>query len=209
MRALTPAAARAILRAARGDRLEALFGVALGVGLRQSEALGLRWDDVDLSVGTVAVRRVLQRYGGAFHLDEPKTDRSRRTVPLPAPLVAALGDHRARQIAERLRAGPAWRGGDWGGLVFASESGEPLHGTTVSRRFRRILAEAGIPTMRYHHLRHGAASLMAAQGVPPRVAMEVLGHAQISTTMNVYSHVAPDSQRDAVERVGAAIWGAS
>ena len=72
-----------------------------------------------------------------------------------------------------------------------------------------MLARAGLPSMRYHHLRHGAASLMAAQGVPPRVAMEVLGHAQISTTMNVYSHVAVESQRDAVEGVGAAIWGAS
>ena len=120
-----------------------------------------------------------------------------------------LRDDRARQVTERLRAGPACRGDEWGDLVFAGETGEPLHGTTVSSRFGRLLAEAGIPTMRYHHLRHGAASLMAAQGVPPRVAMEVLGHAQISTIMNVYSHVAPDSQRDAAERVGTAIWGAS
>ncbi len=206
---LTTSDARRIMQAVRGDRLEPLIAIALGLGLRQSEALGLRWDDFDASVRTLSIRRALQRYGGAFHLDEPKTARSRRTIPLPDPLVRVLQEHRARQIAERLQAGPAWQGSGWGDLIFASPIGEPLHGTTITKQFRGLLTRAGMPPLRYHALRHGAASLMAAQGVPPRVAMEVLGHAQISTTMNLYSHVALDSQRDAVERIGQAVWGAS
>lgn len=136
-------------------------------------------------------------------------ERSRRTLPLPLQLVIELRQHRTRQREERPQAGPAWESDVWGGLVFASERGGPLHGTSVSKRFRSLLSAAGIPTMRYHHLRHGAASLMAAQGVPPRVAMEVLGHAQISTTMNVYSHVTDESQRDAIDRLSSAIWDAS
>ena len=92
--------------------------------------------------------------------------------------------------------------------MFSTEPGAPLHGTTVGRRFKQLVAEAGLPPMRYHDLRHGAASLMAAQGVPPRVAMEVLGHSQISTTMNIYSHVAPESQQVAADRVAEALWGA-
>jgi len=76
----------------------------------------------------------------------------------------------------------------------------------VGRRFRKLLAVEGLLAMRYHDLRHGAASLMAAQGVPARVAMEVLGHAQISTTMNIYAHVAPEFQKEASERVAAALW---
>ena len=210
VRALGVADARALLAAVEGDRLEALFTVALGVGLRQGEALGLRWgSDVDLEAGTLAVQRALQRVGGAWLFLEPKTARSRRTVTLPQPVVAALREHRGRQLQERLRAGAAWEGEKWGGLVFCGEIGEPLSGFHVSRRFRSLLALAGLPSMRYHELRHGAASLMAAQGVPARVAMEVLGHAQISTTLNLYTHVAPELQRDAAERMAAALWGES
>ena len=209
--ALTPADARRILAAVRGDRLEALFTVALSVGLRQSEALGLRWADVDLDGASLTVRRALQRAGGEWRFDEPQSDRSNRTVALPGPVVTALREHRAQQIGERLRAGPAWCGDDWGDLVFASETGEPLDGTSVGKRFKRLLAAAGLPDMRYHHLRHGVASLMAAHGVPPRVAMEVPGHVQISTTMNIYSHVhvGDETARLAADRVESAIWGAS
>ncbi len=207
VRALSVTDARALLAAVEGDRLEALFTVALGVGLRQGEALGLRWSDVDLEAGTLAVQRALQRVGSQWLFLEPKTARSRRTVTLPRPVVASLREHRGRQLQERLRAGAAWEGDKWGGLVFCDEIGEPLSGFHVSRRFRSLLALAGLLSMRYHELRHGAASLMAAQGVPARVAMEVLGHAQISTTLNIYTHVAPELQRDAAERMAAALWG--
>lgn len=112
----------------------------------------------------------------------------------------------ARQATERLRVGGAWEGDAWGGLVFADEIGRPLSSYHVSRRFKKLLALAELPAMRYHDLRHGAASLMAVQGVPSRVAMEILGHAQISTTMNIYAHVAPELQEEAMSKVAAALW---
>ena len=208
-RALTATDARRILTAVRGCRLEGLFTVALAAGLRQSEALGLRWSDVDLDAGRLSVRRVLQRYGGAFHLDEPKTKRSRRTLKLPAPVITALREHRVRQLEERMLAGGAWKGDTWGDLVFSSEAGGPLHGTTVGKQFRDIVSTAGYPDLKYHHLRHGAASLMAAQGVPARLAMETLGHSQISTTMQIYTHVAPESLDLVAEKMEQAIWGVS
>ena len=209
VRALTSTDARRILAAVRGCRLEGLFTVALAAGLRQSEALGARWADVDLNTGIFHVRRVLQRYGGGFHFDEPKTRRSRRTIKLPSPVVTALREHRVRQLQERLRAGSVWEGDAWGDLIFASEFGGPLHGTTVGKQFRQIVSKAGYPDLKYHHLRHGAASLMAAQGVPARLAMETLGHSQISTTMQIYTHIAADAQDLVAEKMEQAIWGAS
>ena len=206
IRALTPAAARQVLAAVKGDRLEALFTVALACGLRQSEALGLRWSDVDLDTATLTVQRTIQRVNGEYRVLEPKTRRSRRTISLPAPVTASLRQHKARQMGDRLRIGPVWEGDAWGGLLFTDEIGHPLSSSHVSRRFKSLLSLAELPAMRYHDLRHGAASLMAAQGVPPRVAMEVLGHAQISTTMNIYAHVAPEFQKEASESVAAALW---
>ena len=204
--ALTPDAARRVLQAVRGDRLEALFTVALACGLRQSETLGLRWSDVNVDDGTLSIQRTLQRFNGAFTFFPPKTARSRRTIAMPAPVAAALREHMKRQLGERMVMGEAWEGAVWGPLVFTNEIGRPLTSFHVSRRFNKLLHLAGLPPMRYHDLRHGAASLMAAQGVPARVAMEILGHAQISTTMNVYTHVAPELQKDAAERLSSALW---
>jgi len=204
--ALAPASARCVLEAVKGDRLEALFTVALACGLRQGEALGLRWQDVAWEGGTLTIQRTLQRIDRQYRFLEPKTARSRRTIALPMPVAASLRRHHARQLEERLNMPQAWEGEAWGGLVFADELGRPLSGFHVSRRFKKLLALAGLPAMRYHDLRHGAASLMAAQGVPARVAMEILGHAQISTTMNVYAHVAPELQKEAAERVAVALW---
>jgi integrase len=117
--------------------------------------------------------------------------------------------HRTRQLQERLRVGAAWQGEKWGDLVFTDELGGPLSGYAISRRFQNLLSLAGLPRMRYHDLRHGAASIMAVQGVPARVAMEVLGHAQISTTMNIYAHVAPELQREAADKVASALWASN
>jgi integrase len=204
--ALTPDTARRILEAVQGDRLEALFTVALACGLRQSEALGLRWGDAQLDTGALAIQRTLQRVNGAFAFFPPKTARSRRTISLPVPVAASLRQHAIRQLEERRAVGAAWEGREWGDLMFTDELGSPLAYYHVRRRFYNLLRLAGLPQMRYHDLRHGAASLMAAQGVPARVAMEILGHAQISTTMNIYTHVAPELQKEAAERMAGALW---
>ncbi len=204
VRPLTPTEARVLLEAIKGDRLEALYSVALGLGLRQGEALGLTWSEVDLDAGELKISQTLQQFGGAFHLVEPKTAKSRRTMAIPKPLLAALRAHRMRQTEERLRLGEAWQ--DSWGLVFTTEAGEPLDATKVTRRFQAILEKAGLPRQRFHDLRHAAATYMLSQGVPLRVAMEMLGHSQIAVTANTYSHVLPELQRDAAERVGALLW---
>jgi integrase len=189
-----PDDARRFLDAVRGDRLEALFTVALAIGLRQGEALGLGWDDVDLDAGTLSVRFALQRIEGALRLVEPKTRLSRRTLALPPLVVASLRQHRARQLRERVWAGSRW---NEFGLVFTSSIGTPLDSTNVTHRLQRALAAAGLPRMRFHDLRHACASLLIAQGVHPRVVMETLGHSQIGLTMNTYAHVLPALQREA------------
>ncbi|MBI4236302.1 MAG: site-specific integrase [Chloroflexi bacterium] len=198
--------ARALLEAVKGDRLEALFTVPLAIGLRQGEALGLRWPDVDFASRQLSVRRNLQRIDGEWRFLEPKTKKSRRTISLPAPIVDALHAHRTRQLEERLRAGAAWEGNKWGDLVFTDELGRPLSGFHALRRLRSLVVAAGLPPMRYHDLRHGAISLMAALGIPPRVAMEIAGHSDIGTTMNIYSHVPQEVQQEAAEKIAASLW---
>ncbi len=196
---LSPDEARRLLEVVAPHRLGALFSVALAVGLRQGEALGLRWEDVDLDAGTLTVRKTLQRIEGEFELVEPKTVRSRRTIALPSAAVDALRRHRARQVEERLKAGSMWKN-DWG-LVFTTATGRPLQGTNVTRTFQQVLAKAGLRRQRFHDLRHSCASLLLAQGVHPRVVMETLGHSQIGLTMNTYSHVLPPLQREAAVRM--------
>lgn len=213
IRPLTPDEARHFLEAIRGDRLEALYTVALACGLRQGEALGLRWEDVDVDAGTLTVRTTLQqlprdlrpdggRRGTRYALAEPKTARSRRTVILPGVVVAALREHRRRQRVERLVAGHRWRGEDWR-LVFTTTIGTPLDSRNVTTGFQRVLAREGLPRQRFHDLRHACATLLLAQGVDPRTIMETLGHSTIGMTMNVYAHVLPALQRDAADRMDA------
>jgi integrase len=171
IRPLTPEQAKAFIDAAKGDRLEALYSVALAIGLRQGEALGLKWDAVDLDASTLQVRATLQFTNGTFHFVEPKTARSRRTIRLPRFAVEALRSHKIRQLEERLVAGSRWREH---GLVFPSSIGTPLHAASVTHRFQALLERVGLPQQRFHDLRHCAATLMLVQGVPMRVVMETL-----------------------------------
>ena len=191
---------RAFVAAILGDRLEALYLVALGVGLRQGEILGLRWSEVDLEGGTLTVRHALARIDGRLELVEPKSVTSRRVVPLPAFVRDALVAHRHHQAAEPLPLRPT-PPDPFADLVFVTTHGTPLDGITITRRFQRILAAAGLPRQRFHDLRHACASLLLAQGVPARVVMETLGHSEISLTLNTYSHVMPSVGREAAERM--------
>ncbi len=203
---LTPAQARAFLAAIADDRLSAMYQVVMALGLRQGELLGLTWEDIDLEAGTLRVRCGLKRYDGAYHLDEPKTARSIRVLSLPAPLVAALRTHRDRQRFERQTAGASWRGNDWN-LVFTRPNGSPLHGTAVTKRFQQQLRRTGLPQVRFHDLRHGAATYLLSAGVPMRAVMDILGHTQMSTTSDLYSHVLPEMRKDASEKVAAVLFG--
>jgi integrase len=202
---LTHEEARKLLAALKGHRHEALYHVALTLGLRQGEILGLTWDAVDLETGTLQVRHSLQRYGREYHLDAPKTPMSRRTIAMPPALVAMLKTHKAVQGEAKLRLGKAW-GNDWG-LMFTTAEGKPLSGPSLTHAFKKAVEEAGLPTQRFHDLRHAAASYMLLQGVPMKVAQVVLGHATIGTTMDIYSHVAPESVSDATARVSMLLSG--
>jgi len=200
VQAITPQQARAFLDAVRGDRLEGLYTVALAVGLRQGEVLGLRWEDLDLEGGFLTVRHALQRVGGRLQLVEPKTRLSCRTIAMPPLVVGALREHRKRQLQERLWAGSRWHEG---GYVFATTIGTPLDGTNVTHHLQALLLGADLPRQRFHDLRHACASLLLAQGVHPRVVMEMLGHSQIGLTMNTYSHVIPALKREAADQMEA------
>jgi integrase len=196
--------ARLVMAAAQAHRNAARWTVALALGLRQSEALGLRWTDVDLDNGTLSVRRGLHRVGGrGLVYEEPKAERSRRTLALPEQLVAALRTHRATQLEERIAAGPLWEDND---LVFAQANGRPIERKSDWHSWKALLREAGVREVRLHDGRHTAATLLLSEGVHPRVVMEVLGHAQMRTTTDTYSHVMPALGRDAAERMGNALW---
>src|SRR3954471_10003439 len=197
--------ARAVITAAQAHRNAARWTVALAVGLRQSETLGLKWADVDLELGTLSVRRGLHRVAGqGLVYEEPKADRSRRTLALPAPLVEALRTHRAAQLEERSAAGSLWQ--DHHDLVFAQANGRPIERKSDWHAWKTILREAGVREVRLHDGRHTAATLLLSEGVHPRVVMEVLGHAQMRTTTDTYSHVMPALGRDAADRMGRALW---
>jgi integrase len=205
VRPLSGQDARRVLDAARGRRNAARWSVALALGLRQGEALGLAWDAVDLDAGTLTVRQALQRQPGhGLVIVQPKSRAGRRTIALPGPLRDALRAHRTAQLAERMVAGSAW---DDHGLVFAQENGRPIDPRGDHRAWRALLVAAGVRQARLHDARHTAATLLLQQGVPARVVMEILGHSQIGLTLGTYSHVVPALAEDAARRMGEALWG--
>jgi integrase len=195
-----------VLAAAKQMRNAARWTVALAVGLRQSEALGLKWTDIDLDRGTLAVRRGLHRVTGqGLVFEEPKTERSRRLLVLPEPLVVELRAHRAAQAREKAVAADYWTDH---GLVFTNELGGPIDDRNDYREWQKLLRAAKVRRVRLHDGRHTAATLLLAEGVHPRVVMELLGHSQMRTTTDTYSHVMPALAREAADRMGSALFGA-
>jgi integrase len=202
-RTLTPEQARTLLVALEGHPHEALFVLMLTTGLRRGEALGLRWEDVDFELGVLRVRRALKREGGTLVTAEPKTSRSRRAVNLPAPLLDLLHAHRGRQKEAQAQLRPVWIDP---GFVFTSEIGSPFDPRNLNRTFHAVCRSAGIGRWHPHELRHSVASLMLAQGVPIQVVADVLGHASIRMTADVYGHVLAPDRRAAADAMGAVLW---
>ncbi len=195
MHPLSTEQTKVLLEAACGDRLEALYVLAVHTGLRQGELLGLKWEDVDLEAGTLQVRRTLATAKGGPVLAAPKTKGSRRTVKLTQRAVEALRSHLKRQLGEIDRAGSLWREN---GLMFASEIGEPLDRRYLTnRRFKALLKGAGLPEIRFHDLRHTCATLLLSKNVNPKIVSEMLGHATIAITLDTYSHVLPNMREQA------------
>ena len=195
---LGPEEARAFITAMEGTRFEALFSLTLALGLREGEVLGLRWQDVDLERGTLTIRYQLQRIDAKLTLVEPKTKRSCRTVALPAMAVRALTAHQMRQESQKQFAGERWQDT---GMVFTTGIGSMLDARNMLRDFYRVTRATGLQGLRFHDLRHSAATLLLMQGTHPRVVMDLLGHSSIALTMNTYSHVIPAMQREAANQM--------
>lgn len=201
MRALSPDEARQFLAAAVDDPLEALYVLAITAGLRQGEILGLKWQDVDLETAQLQVRRSIAWVTGRGSVEqEPKSARSRRNITLTPLAVEALRRHRQRQRERRLRA-LAWEDNE---LVFSNDVGRPIEATNLVRRsFYPLLERAEVPRVRFHDLRHTAATLLLTQGVHPKIVQEMLGHSQIAVTLDLYSHVTPTMQAEAAAKMQA------
>jgi integrase len=200
MRTFGAAQVRQLLDAARGDRLEALFVLAVSTGMRQGELLGLQWEDLDFDHGTVQIRHQLQEVAGRLALVEPKTARSRRRVDLPAVAVLTLLEHRERMRVAGRSIGE--------GYVFIDTEGGPIRKSNLRRRsFRLLLDRAKLPLLRFHDLRHTAATLHLAGGTHPKVVQEMLGHSTISMTLDTYSHVVPSMQKEAAATMNRLLTG--
>jgi len=188
--------ARRFLETASGERLEALYILALNSGMRQGELLALKWEDVDLERGVLRVRRTLTRTDKTYTLGEPKTKKSRRTIRLTAGAAAALEVHLSRQLAEMERMGSLYQPG---GLAFATTTGTIINPSNLrTRSFKPLLEHAGLRSIRFHDLRHTCATLLLSSNVNPKIVSEMLGHASIAITLDTYSHVLPTMQESAI-----------
>ncbi len=196
---LSEAQARTLLDAARGQRLEALLTLAITTGMRRGELLALRWQDINFDTKSLHIRRSVNRLVGyGFVESEPKTAKSRRKIVLPDFVIDILKQHRTRQLEERLIDGTHWHNQD---LVFCNTHGRFLQSDRLREMLQRLLKEAGLPYIRFHDLRHSAASILLSMGVHPKVVQELLGHSAISMTMDTYSHVLPSMHQEAMEKM--------
>jgi integrase len=195
---LTMEQAHKLLEAVRGHRLETLLTLALTTGMRRGELLALRWSDVDLEQGSIHVRRTVDhipKYG--YVETEPKTKNAQRLIMLPAFVVDTLKQHRMEQQEQRLKAGDNWQDLN---LVFTGLHGNYLNPRYLPKMFSKVLMEAGLPHIRFHDLRHSAATILLSMGVQLKVVQEILGHSTIVMTADIYSHVLPSIQKEAMEK---------
>ena len=210
MRPLSAQEARRLLEAACGDRLEALYALAIHTGMRRGELLALRWSDVSLEepetkVGVVRVHRTLTRTenGKGIALGDPKTKKSGRTLRLTPKARDALKRHRTRQAEETLNSGSAYQDGD---LIFATKVGTPINPSNLrNRSFVPLLKKANLPQITFHDLRHTTASLLFSKNVHPKFVQELLGHASVAFTLDIYSHMLPGMGGEAADAIGEAL----
>lgn len=202
MKALSAKEAERFLSAASEDRWAIVFALALATGMRPEEYLALQWKDIDLGRGIATVQRVIvwNRKGGGWTLTEPKTSKSRRSIPLPASILRFLRTHKRHQGEQKLKAGAQYQPNDF---VFATNEGAPLLIRNLLRRhFKPILIRAGLPeSIRLYDLRHTCATLLLAANEHPKIVSERLGHSNITLTLDTYSHVLPSMQKAASEKL--------
>ncbi len=200
MKFFTDSQVSQMLVSASGHRWEALYHVAVTTGIRQMELLGLKWSDLDWRMQIIQIRRQFVRPGITkstnVEFEMPKTNFARRTIDLGSQTIRILRTHYEKQQLERQKAGDTWHEHD---LIFTNKYGGPIHPRNLLRNYKQLLREAGLPTIRFHDLRHTAASLMLNHGIPVIVVSRRLGHARASITLDVYGHLIPSMQREAAE----------
>jgi len=189
---------KALLREVPGHRLYALYMVAATMGLRRGELLGLRWEDVDLDVGTLTIQQTVQRAGGKLHLQDAKTEGSEAVLPLREITRATLEVHRDLQEKERVELGEDWKDH---GLVFPSELGTPMEPRNLSRHFASLRTRAGISTTRLHDLRHTVVSVLMDLGVPPHTVQAIARHSDVKITLKIYAHSNLTAMREALDKI--------
>ncbi len=199
MRSLTVEQAQAFLSAALATSLGPVLAVALTTGMRPSEYLALKWQDIDWTRQTVSVVRSIQRVNGEWCFSDTKRSRSRRPIKLQSWIVALLRDLQRKASVQDLYP-------DANDLVFRTQSGQPINADCLAKQFRSILDLAGVPRMRLYDLRHSAATIALAAGVSPKVVSEQLGHASTAFTLDTYAHVLPHMQDEAAARVEAVLF---
>lgn len=210
MKYFTPDEVKLFLETAKDTKHYTLFLLTIETGLRPGEYLGLQWKDIDLEQQTLSVRRAVKiRKGGGFYFTEPKTKKSRRSIPLSDTVIASLKAHRRDQLQESFKLGSDYQKND---LVFANEIGAPLLlGNLRRRHFEQIIkaanTKAPLSRIRLYDLRHTTATLLLSAGLNPKVVSERLGHASIVLTLDTYSHVLPTMQQDATERIEKLMFG--
>ncbi len=204
MKCFTPEEAGKFLDACEGTRFGLVFELALVSGMRPEEYLALTWPDVDFQKNTVTVQRVIvwERWTKEKYFAEPKTNKSRRTIPLPPYLMRKLQEHRKAQLEYKLKQGEKYK--NEYNLVFTSERGTVVSLHNLQRRhFKPLLKTAEVPNIRLYDLRHSCATLLLAAGENPKVVSERLGHASIVLTLDTYSHVLPTMQQGATEKIAS------
>jgi integrase/predicted RNA-binding Zn-ribbon protein involved in translation (DUF1610 family) len=206
MKTWSAAQVRAFLEATKDDRLYPLWRLFCLTGMRRGEVLGVKWQDIDFEAGRLAVRRSLVPLGGEVIVSEPKTARGRRSIALDVETVEVLKAQAARQLSEQQQFGEAWTDS---GYLCTKEDGEPYHPEVVSRSFRQAVRRAMLPMIRPHDLRHTHATLALQADIHPKVVSERLGHANISITLDTYSHAIPAMQEEAAERIAELVSGES
>ncbi len=207
MKYFSPDEVSKFLSKAKADKYCLVFLLALETGMRPEEYLAIQWKDIDLESGVVSVRRALvwNRKGGGFRFEEPKTSKSRRSIPLSGSIVTALKVHRRNYLAEKMKLGSDYANLD---LVFSTEIGTPISSVNLrNRHFKPIVTKAELSEIRLYDLRHTSATMLLASGVSPKVVSERLGHSSVVLTLDTYSHVIPAMQTDATTRLEKMMFG--
>jgi len=199
---LTPEQVRTLLEAGKGSRYGHLFTLLVNTGLRRGEALALSWSDVDLGAKLLRVRGTLARVDGKLIVTSTKTAKSKRSIPVSEATETLLKDIRTRQLKDRLKAGSQWH---QTGYVFTTEDGMPCDPRHALRALKSAATKASMEGIGLHTLRHSAATTMLTNGVPLKVVSEILGHASIVITADIYGHVSPDVSREALATLSASL----